>query len=187
VLRRDGCENAPRTGSAELCPKHYHRWYRHGSTDLATTEINVSVSHGRRYRLKEIPSHPLAGRNGKVYEHRMVLYDAIGPGPHPCYWCGVTLDWLPGSTPGAIEVDHLNAISDDNRIDNLVPACRNCNSGRGSQARADVLRSLGWWSNHDTIESLGARKPRVEGTEEQPHGEHHAHDDPEGIRLQAPG
>lgn len=31
----DGCEKPPRSGAAEWCPKHYHRWYRHGDP-LAT-------------------------------------------------------------------------------------------------------------------------------------------------------
>lgn len=31
----DGCENTPRSAKADWCPKHYHRWYRHGDP-LAT-------------------------------------------------------------------------------------------------------------------------------------------------------
>ena len=51
-------------------------------------------------RIRE-PSHPLAGRDGYVYEHRKVLYDAGVPIP-------------PGSN-----VHHRNGDKADNRLENL--------------------------------------------------------------------
>jgi hypothetical protein len=77
--------------------------------------------------------HPLAGPTGNLFEHRKVLYDAIGPGPHPCHWnplshCENTaLEW--GGLHG-INVDHLNDTPDDNRLENLVVSCLRCNWGR---------------------------------------------------------
>lgn len=78
------------------------------------------------------PGHPLTVMKGKPTTelHRIVLYDKIGPGPHPCYWCGSPLEWQRGRGHGALEVDHLNGIKDDNEISNLVPACRSCNMRR---------------------------------------------------------
>lgn len=73
------------------------------------------------------PSHPLAKlKGGRVLEHRKVLYDAIGEGPHPCYWCARVLDWP------ALVVDHLNENKADNRRTNLVPSCNDCNRARGA-------------------------------------------------------
>lgn len=69
--------------------------------------------------------HPLANDEGMVAEHRKVLYDRIGPGPHPCHWgCGRELDW---GGQGGIQADHLNGIKDDNRPENLVQSCQSCN------------------------------------------------------------
>jgi hypothetical protein len=72
--------------------------------------------------------HPLAHKGkGTVREHRKVLFDDIGPGPHECYWnpqsgCGqMSLGW------DEITVDHLNGVIVDNRIENLVPSCKRCN------------------------------------------------------------
>lgn len=74
--------------------------------------------------------HPLASNTGRSYtvrEHRKVLFDSIGPGPHECHWnaqsgCGQTnLNW------DEISVDHLNGKVADNRIENLVPSCTKCN------------------------------------------------------------
>ena len=161
----DGCEKPSRNKlSAAMCKMHYHRWYRHGSTDKVATATNVTVSLGRRYRYRYLPSHPLADKSGRVYEHRAVLFDEIGPGPHPCHWCGVDVDWLPKATPGELQPDHLNNDGADNRTENLVPSCRDCNTTRGAQRRADALREAGFWSNNDTIAALrdGGRAPRLE-------------------------
>lgn len=84
--------------------------------------------------------HPVAVINGAVkgpravkatvYEHKYVLYEKIGPGPHPCHWCGVPLNWIPGTREGALLADHLNEDKRDNRPENLVPACNGCNTIR---------------------------------------------------------
>jgi len=72
--------------------------------------------------------HPIADKSGQIKEHRKVLYDAIGPGPHPCHWgCGRMLKW--GGCTG-LHADHVNGENLDNRIENLVPSCRSCNSKR---------------------------------------------------------
>lgn len=68
--------------------------------------------------------HPLSGDNGVVQEHRKVLYDKIGPGFHPCHWCGKQISW---GGSGGINVDHLNGVKDDNRSENLVVSCCLCN------------------------------------------------------------
>ena len=80
-------------------------------------------------------THPLS-RRGSVLEHRKVLYDAIGPGPHECHWnslsgCGKTqLVWSMVDRVNGLHVDHLNNIQDDNRPENLVPSCLGCNWNR---------------------------------------------------------
>jgi len=69
--------------------------------------------------------HPLTHSGGSVYEHRKVVFDKVGVGPHPCYWCGKILEW------SDIVVDHLNEVKDDNRFENLVISCNPCNRARG--------------------------------------------------------
>lgn len=158
------CEKPSRSSVPNYCPMHYHRLYRHGRLHAQANKTAITASHGRRYRLVYRPDHPLADKGGKVYEHRAVLHDSIGPGPHPCHWCETELDWLPKGNPTAINVDHLNAIGDDNRPENLVPSCQSCNNTRGMQARHDALVAAGWWSQHDTISRLrgGGRRPRID-------------------------
>jgi len=157
-----GCDKPSRSNAPSMCPMHYHRWYRHGSTDRVSSASGLTASHGRRYRYISAAGHPLAGKSGRVYEHRKVLYDTIGPGQHPCHWCSATVEWLPKGQPGALVVDHVNGYGDDNRPENLVPTCYSCNTTRALQARSKVLRQAGWWSHNDTIASLkqgGRRAP----------------------------
>lgn len=160
----DGCEKKPRSANADWCPMHYHRWYRHGSVHKVATEAGITASLGRRYRTKYAPRHPLASKHGIVYVHRMVLFDAIGRGPHSCHWCETEIDWAPKGDPRELQPDHINGDGSDNRIENLVPSCRRCNTTRGGQARSDALRDAGFWSGNDTVAHLksGGRAPRVE-------------------------
>lgn len=154
------CSKPLRSTGAEWCAMHYHRMYRHGSIDKVA-KLQPSVSLGRRYKTKCNPAHPLAGKRGVVYVHRMVLFDEIGFGPHACHWCAAEVDWLPKGDPRELQPDHLNNDGGDNRIENLVPSCRACNGLRGAQRRRDALLAAGFWSNHDTVAGLGPRKPRV--------------------------
>lgn len=58
---------------------------------------------------------------GKAYVHRLVLFDQVGWGPHPCYWCGRLLEWVEGL--GGITVDHLTDVR-------CVVSCQRCNRVR---------------------------------------------------------
>lgn len=74
---------------------------------------------GHKY-LTGMQWHPLAIGKGVVAEHRYVLYEKIGPGTHPCYWCGQPRDW--GGRDG-IHVDHMDNDPLNNEPWNLEPSC----------------------------------------------------------------
>lgn len=81
------------------------------------------------YLLVQAPGHPLAMANGQAYLHRLALYTRLGPGSHPCHWCGTTITWRARGEQ-ALTADHVNHDTHDNTPGNLVPACRRCNSSR---------------------------------------------------------
>lgn len=78
--------------------------------------------------MKPEEPHPIAMADGKIYTHRMVLYEKLGAGQHPCHWCGKHLVWVGAGSK--LVSDHLDANKWNNEPDNLVPACTHCNRAR---------------------------------------------------------
>ena len=122
--KTEGCDKPAERIGAGLCEACYGRLRRTGSTAKRSPRYRYATRAG--YVKLLIPGHPLADSDGLVMEHRKVMYDMLGPGPQTCFWCGVTLEW-----PKAV-VDHLNEDKQDNRPENLVVACNNCNRARGA-------------------------------------------------------
>lgn len=78
------------------------------------------------YVVVRTPGHPLARADGALSEHRRVAYDVRAGVCEPCYWCRTPLSW-----DDAV-IDHLNENRSDNRPENLVVSCNDCNRARGS-------------------------------------------------------
>lgn len=114
-----------------LCSKHYYRLKRHGDVSYQTkAEPGTGSIRDNGYRVVRAPGHPLAGRDGAALEHRLVLYAKIGPGSHPCHWCGTAVSWMVDLTADHLDWDRLNNVAE-----NLVPSCQSCNSGRSKNHR----------------------------------------------------
>lgn len=82
--------------------------------------------------MTKLPGHPLAAANGRIGVHVAVLYAKLGPGIHPCHWCGRAVAWLPvgGGRKGRLLPDHLDNNPRNNDPANLVPSCHGCNVNR---------------------------------------------------------
>lgn len=125
---------APRR-SCELCGR-LHKRKRFCSRSCYDKGCNI----GRKVELDGYvslwnPDHPLAFRtSGRVLEHRAVMFDHCGDDPMFCHWCGLGLNWKTAC------VDHLNEVRTDNRIENLVVSCNQCNRARG--ACLDFIRRV---------------------------------------------
>lgn len=123
-----GCERPARTIRGRYCEMHYTRMRRNGTHECKVWAEWRVTDHG--YMMKRDVEHPLSTRTGYLYQHRAVLYDAIGQGPHKCHWCGTEIDWgLRGGRK--LVVDHLDGDKRNNDRANLVQSCHRCNATRG--------------------------------------------------------
>jgi hypothetical protein len=85
----------------------------------------------KNYRSVTANGHPLAGKSRVMLLHRKLLFDRIGPGSHPCHWCGEPVEWRVGRpTIGSLVVDHVDHDKLNNAPENLVPSCNPCNGHR---------------------------------------------------------
>ena len=118
------------------------------------------------YRLVRRPNHPLANRWGSVPEHREVLFDAIGDGEHPCHWCGRTLTWR-GRVGAQINADHLDEDRLNNARENLVPACLDCNTRRGTNGRGlrELAKDLAALDDPLVVKALRALADHMESSQ----------------------
>ena len=106
-----------------------------------TRETTPSLAHVANptslYKASNMhPNHPLATASGTVSVHRFILYEKIGPGPHPCHWCGKMIHWTTRrqgekAKVDELVVDHLDNNPVNNAPANLVPSCHLCNTSRG--------------------------------------------------------
>lgn len=125
ACRIEGCDKPANRNKKTICEKHYGRLRRNES--LAGPVRMERKRGGSGYWTVKRPGHPLARKNGDVAEHRLNLFEQIGPGPHPCHWCSRTVEWR--GRP-VLVVDHIDGDIDSNGADNLVPSCHPCNSTR---------------------------------------------------------
>lgn len=121
----EGCDKPANRKKKTICEMHFGRMLRKGSYE--PREIMPRVRGGSGYWIVKNPKHPLSRKDGSVAEHRLNMFDEIGPGPHPCHWCSKTVHWR--GRP-ALVVDHVDGDIDHNDTPNLVPSCHICNSTR---------------------------------------------------------
>ena len=151
MCRVPGCPNLHER-QRTVCSAHRHRLWRYGDVqaDVPITPRRPrgsgSIKNGYLYVPRR--GHPLVAADGNVKAHRVVLYEAIGPGVHACHWCGCPIDWdvRDMKDPRCLTVDHLNDVKDDNRLENLVASCGPCNTQRahGAQLSPFVLEACGF-------------------------------------------
>ena len=134
--RIDGCDGAVRYRAAQLCAKHYHRQRRNGTTDIVRKAGRARFEDDRGYQHIHAPAHPLCNK-GQIYvpEHRIVLYEAIGPDPMCCELCGKQLTWA------TCDVDHIDENPRNNARENLRPTCRQCNISRNMPPAHQRMRN----------------------------------------------
>lgn len=119
------CGNVVVSRNNPHCDKHFGR-LRRGADMYNDRVIGQRYTTAAGYVVNTNSSHPLSGRDKRVYEHRQKAYDAHGGQCPSCFWCGKSLSW------DTSVVDHLDENKSNNNPDNLVVACNVCNRARGA-------------------------------------------------------
>jgi hypothetical protein len=125
------CQKRARSARGRICEAHYYR-VRRGVLVRKYRSSRAPYHRKGGYVILWDPAHPLADDQGLIYEHRRVLFEAIGIGPHSCHWCKATVSWLGHGGQLRLVVDHLDDRKANNDLANLVPSCHRCNSARGN-------------------------------------------------------
>ena len=92
-------------------------------------ELNCSVEHFKgksisstKYKLEEILIKDSTYANISRLKERLIKANLL---EHKCHKCGIT-EWQ--NEPIALQLDHINGISNDHRLENLRLLCPNCHS-----------------------------------------------------------
>jgi HNH endonuclease len=133
----DNCEKATRGIFSKYCETHNSRIRRKGSFNLSVPDLVIDHSGG--YNLILNDNHPLTtnGQKSRLYEHRVVFFNAYGYGPFKCHWCQCDIDW------SVMDIDHIDDDKKNNKISNLVASCSLCNMKRGRWKMVKTMRSKG--------------------------------------------
>lgn len=129
LCTHQGCARKVQFGRTDFCRGHLHHFMKSGEVGIPEN-AGERLKQGRYLWRKEHVGHPICNSRGMTSVHRLVLFNAIGPGAHPCHWCGIEVEWRRGNYLGSLVVDHLDENRLNNRLENLVPSCTNCNSSR---------------------------------------------------------
>lgn len=125
------------TRKCDQCGSEYSRAPSHigkyCSTECRYAARTKTDGYGRR--MVHAPMHPLVVNSPYIPAARAILYEAIGPGTHPCYHCAEPVTWRPGDGcgPGVLVVDHIDRDPTNDALENLAASCQTCNvlnSGR---------------------------------------------------------
>lgn len=121
----NGCDLPVKRKRSGLCYGHYMKMWRYGDTDSHIKFKPGGYITSNGYRLARAPGHILK----VTTEHRLVLFDAIGFGPHMCDECDRHINWQ-RPIPDRLCVDHVDENKLNNDRLNLRQLCHSCNIKR---------------------------------------------------------
>lgn len=133
----------------ERPPEHVLDRFNHDE-DYSPENCMWTVESQSEYRssngycmIKVGTDHVLARKSSCwIAEHRVLMWDVHGYGPHFCAHCGTHVNWL-CKAPDRLVIDHVDENKANNSISNLAISCHSCNlrmhSRRMSQRKQESI------------------------------------------------
>lgn len=154
----DGCDRDASYKEKQLCQMHYFRVWRNATTELVRPTAKPRIEDRRGYQFLHAPTHPLRS-SGQSYvaEHRVLMYEKLGPGAMCCELCGVEMTWK------TCQIDHIDENPRNNALSNLRPLCRRCNVWRNMPPTQERLPNVLVLTAFGETKTAGewAKDPRV--------------------------
>jgi Zn finger protein HypA/HybF involved in hydrogenase expression len=105
--------------------KHFHNWcYKHG---IIPPRGDNTIGFRRYSKQKKIPLENIliigSSYNRVHLKNRLIEESLL---EEKCYECGISPEW--NGKRLCLQLDHINGISNDNRLENLRLLCPNCHS-----------------------------------------------------------
>jgi len=118
----EGCDRPIKYKADQLCNMHYFRRRRNGHFEkLPRRHAYVLTKNGAKMIYS--PDHPLANKDGRVLEHRILMWDKYGENLPPCEECGDESSWEPYGTQMLYrDGDKFNVTLENIRV--ICTSCR---------------------------------------------------------------
>lgn len=124
------CERPLEKWHTQYCSLHRMRLRQRGDVHWQPVKSAGSINASGYRVLSGFRGHPIAFANGQMLEHRLVLFNQIGIGPHLCAHCATAVRWGVD-----LQTDHLDHNRLNNDPANLVPSCAPCNKSSKRRAK----------------------------------------------------